>query len=95
MRTLLGLLPRLAGEVTLDGRDLAAWDAPARARRLAYVPQAADSYFDFSLREMVEMGRTAHRGVFASPGARRPRDRRAPPSSAWASRAWRTAPSTR
>lgn len=69
MRTLLGLLPRLAGEVTLDGRDLASWEAPARARRLAYVPQAADSYFDFSLREMVEMGRTAHRGVFASPGA--------------------------
>ena len=69
MRTLLGLQPPLGGEVTLDGRDLASWDAPARARRLAYVPQAADSYFDFSLREMVEMGRTAHRGVFASPGA--------------------------
>ena len=72
MRTLLGLLPRLAGEVTLDGRDLGAWPAAERARRLAWVPQAADSYFDFSLREMVEMGRTAHRGVFASPS---PRDR--------------------
>ena len=70
MRTLLGLLPRLAGEVTLDGRDLAAWHAAERARRLAWVPQAADSYFDFSLREMVEMGRTAHRGVFASPASR-------------------------
>jgi len=69
MRTLLGLQPPLGGEVTLDGRELASWDTPARARRLAYVPQAADSYFDFSLREMVEMGRTAHRGVFASPGA--------------------------
>ncbi len=72
MRTLLGLQPRLAGSVTLDGRDLSAWDDASRARRLAYVPQAADSYFDFSLREMVEMGRTAHRGVFASPS---PRDR--------------------
>lgn len=74
MRTLLGLQPRLAGEVTLDGRDLGAWPAAERARRLAWVPQAADSYFDFSLREMVEMGRTAHRGVFASPA---PRDREA------------------
>ncbi len=72
IRTLLGLQPRLAGEVSLDGRDLAHWPAAERARRLAYVPQAADSYFDFSLRELVEMGRTAHRGVFASPG---PRDR--------------------
>ena len=70
MRTLLGLQARLGGEVTLDGRDLASWGAAERARRLAWVPQAADSYFDFSLREMVEMGRTAHRGVFASPAAR-------------------------
>jgi iron complex transport system ATP-binding protein len=72
MRTLLGLQPRLGGSVTLDGRDLSGWDDANRARRLAYVPQAADSYFDFSLRELVEMGRTAHRGVFASPS---PRDR--------------------
>jgi iron complex transport system ATP-binding protein len=69
MRTLLGLQPRLGGDVTLDGRTLDAWGSAERARRLAYVPQAADPYFDFSLREMVEMGRTAHRGVFASPGA--------------------------
>ncbi|HQZ45261.1 MAG TPA: ABC transporter ATP-binding protein [Usitatibacteraceae bacterium] len=69
LRTLLGVQPRLGGDVTLDGRDLLAWGAAERARRLAYVPQAADSYFDFSLRETVEMGRTAHRGVFAGPGA--------------------------
>ncbi|MGE0358352.1 MAG: ABC transporter ATP-binding protein [Burkholderiales bacterium] len=72
MRTLLGLQPRLAGEVALEGRDLAGWAVAERARRLAYVPQAADSYFDFSLLETVEMGRSAHRGVFASPG---PKDR--------------------
>jgi iron complex transport system ATP-binding protein len=72
MRTLLGLQARLGGAVTLDGRDLDGWGVAERARRLAYVPQAADSHFDFSLRETVEMGRTAHRGVFASPG---PRDR--------------------
>jgi iron complex transport system ATP-binding protein len=70
MRTLLGLQSRLGGEVTLDGSDLDGWHAAERARRLAYVPQAADSYFDFSLRELVEMGRTAHRGVFASPGVK-------------------------
>lgn len=70
IRTLLGLLPALAGEVTLDGRRLADWSTRERATRLAYVPQAAESYFDFSVRETVEMGRTAHRGVFARPGER-------------------------
>ena len=70
IRTLLGLLPPLAGEVALDGRPLAQWRARERATRLAYVPQAAESYFDFSVRETVEMGRTAHRGVFARPGER-------------------------
>jgi iron complex transport system ATP-binding protein len=70
IKTLLGLLPPLAGGVYLEGRDLAGWPVRERAARLAYVPQAAESYFDFSVLEMVEMGRTAHRGVFARPGAR-------------------------
>jgi iron complex transport system ATP-binding protein len=70
LRTLLGLVPPLAGEVTLDGRPLSQWPVRARAMRLAYVPQAAESYFDFSVLEMVEMGRTAHRGAYARPGAR-------------------------
>ena len=70
IRTLLGFLAPLDGRITLDERALAEWPARERATRLAYVPQAAESYFDFSLLEMVEMGRTAHRGVFAQPGAR-------------------------
>ena len=74
MKTLLGLLPPQAGRVLLDGRDLREWSDRERAARLAYVPQAAESYFDFSVLEMVEMGRTFHRGTFAGPG---PRDREA------------------
>ena len=70
LRTLLGLLPALAGEVTLDGKPLHAWPTRERATRIAYVPQASESYFDFTLRETVEMGRTAHHGVFASASAR-------------------------
>ncbi len=70
IRTLLGLLPPLAGEVTLDGRALASWPPRERATRLAYVPQGAESYFDFAVVEMVELGRSAHRGVFGRPGRR-------------------------
>ena len=67
MKTLLGLLPPQGGEVRLDGRDLADWKPRERATRLAYVPQAAETFFDFSVAEMVEMGRTAHRGIFSRP----------------------------
>jgi iron complex transport system ATP-binding protein len=70
MKTLLGLLPPQGGDVRLDGRGLAEWKARERAARLAYVPQAAETFFDFSVAEMVEMGRTAHRGLFARPNRR-------------------------
>jgi len=70
MRTLLGLLPRLGGEIRLDDRDLESWSPRERASRLGYVPQSAETFFDFSLIEMVEMGRTAHRGIFARPSRR-------------------------
>ncbi len=70
MKTLLGLLPPQAGEVRLEGRDLSEWKPRERATRLAYVPQAAETFFDFSVVEMVEMGRTSHRGIFARPSRR-------------------------
>ena len=73
LRTLLGLLPALAGRVSESGRDLVALPRRAVARALAYVPQAAPSPFDFTLLEWVEMGRTAHLGAFAAP-ARGDRD---------------------
>ena len=69
-RTLLGLLPALGGEVRLDGRPMAQMKRGEIARAVAYVPQASASYFDFSLEEMVLMGRTAHLGAFAAPGER-------------------------
>jgi iron complex transport system ATP-binding protein len=70
LRTLLGLLAPLAGEVALDGRALPRWPLRERATRIAYVPQSAESYFDFSVIETVGMGRSAHRGLFAGPGRR-------------------------
>ena len=70
MKTLLGLLPAQAGDIRLDGRALDEWPARERAQRLAYVPQAAETFFDFTVVEMVEMGRTSHRGIFARPSRR-------------------------
>jgi len=70
VRTLLGVLPPLAGAALLEGKPLGAWSGRERATRLAYVPQATATDLDFTLLEMVEMGRSAHRGAFSHPGAR-------------------------
>ncbi|HUP31121.1 MAG TPA: ABC transporter ATP-binding protein [Usitatibacter sp.] len=66
-RTLLGLLPPVSGTVTLDGEDLATLGRDAIARRIAFVPQAAATVFDFPLLEIVEMGRVSRMGRFARP----------------------------
>ncbi len=70
LKTLLGLLPAKGGTLSLDGRPLAGLGVAARARALAYVPQAHAGTFAFSVAEMVLMGRTAHAGLFAAPSAR-------------------------
>ena len=69
LKTLLGLLPALGGQVQLQGRALAQWPLAERARELAYVPQGQSSTFGFTTLEMVLMGRTAHQGLIARPSA--------------------------
>ncbi len=69
-RTLLGLIPAHAGEITLDAKPLAAHTPTERAKCMAYVPQAGSSYFEFTVREVVLMGRTAHLGLFDAPGTK-------------------------
>ncbi len=68
-KTLLGLIPRQAGRVELDGEDIAGLDRKAVAQRIAYVPQAHTAVFPYTVWDMVLMGRTVHRGLFSAPGA--------------------------
>ncbi len=53
-----------AGRVLLDGSDLLSLRAKDAARRVAVVTQESTSEFDFSVREMVMIGRTPHKGSF-------------------------------
>ena len=69
-RTLLGLIEPRGGRVEVDGRDIATLARTEVARALAYVPQASATHFDFSVAELVEMGRTAHLGAFQPPSGR-------------------------
>lgn len=68
-KTLLGLIPPLAGRIEIDGNDLAALDQQTVARHIAYVPQAQVTEFTYSVLDLVVMGRTAHLGAFAAPKA--------------------------
>lgn len=67
-RTILGLLELHGGTVRLENENLKDLSRPEIARRVGYVPQGHAGYFAYTVREFVLMGRTAHLGVFASPG---------------------------
>ena len=69
-RTLLGLLPACAGEVMLNNKSIATVSPAEIARSMAYVPQAAAGFFNFSVIEVVEMARAAHLAWYAQPDAK-------------------------
>ena len=70
LKTLLGLLPALGGEVLIDSQALRSFSPAQRARLLAYVPQSHAGAFAFTVADLVLMGRTAHGTLFAAPTAR-------------------------
>ncbi|WP_286915580.1 MULTISPECIES: heme ABC transporter ATP-binding protein [unclassified Pseudomonas] len=57
---LCGELTPGQGQVTLQGRPLADWAGPERARRLAVLPQVSSLGFSFKVEEVVGMGRMPH-----------------------------------
>ena len=67
-RTLLGLLRPHGGTVCVNGRDITSISRREMARLVGYVPQVHAASFEFSVRDIVLMGRTAHLGALASPG---------------------------
>ena len=72
IRMLAGLLRPTSGEVVLDGRGLRDWEARARAREIAYLPQVTAVAFPFRVWEVVLTGRSPHMGRL---GVDSPRDR--------------------
>ncbi|MEW2296736.1 ABC transporter ATP-binding protein [Streptomyces sp. NPDC006743] len=61
LRCVYRALRPAAGMVRLDGDDLHAMDARAAARLLAALPQESSAEFDYTVAEVVAMGRTPHR----------------------------------
>ena len=61
------------GEIRLDGNDLRAMKPARRAREIGVLSQKNAAAFDFTVEEVVHLGRYAHRAGPFSPGS--PRDK--------------------
>jgi iron complex transport system ATP-binding protein len=70
LRLLAGALTPLRGRVRLDGVDVSHLPRRQVARRVAVVPQETTLAFDYSVLEIVLMGRYPHLGAFEVEGAR-------------------------
>jgi len=68
LKILCGLLQPKHGRVTLDGRPLASFNRRELARHVAVVPQETHPAFDYTVTEMVLMGRHPYLGSFQLEG---------------------------
>jgi iron complex transport system ATP-binding protein len=73
LRAAQGLLDDVSGEVRVEGAAILSLKRREIARRIAFVPQIFDATFEFSVFELVAMGRFAHQPRISglSPGDRR------------------------
>ena len=69
LRLVAGVLKPQSGQVLIDGRPIEQLTRREVARRIAVVPQETHSAFDFSVIDMVLMGRYPHLGPFQLEGA--------------------------
>jgi iron complex transport system ATP-binding protein len=69
LRIVAGILPPLTGRVLINGHPIEQLTRRELARRIAVVPQETHSTFDFSVMDMVLMGRYPHLGPFELEGA--------------------------
>ncbi|MCM2268142.1 MAG: ABC transporter ATP-binding protein [Elusimicrobiales bacterium] len=64
LKLLTGFMKPAAGQVLLGGADTAGMDARRLAGLAAYVPSETTTPYDFSVRELVLLGRTARAGFW-------------------------------
>src|SRR5215472_7515084 len=74
LRLISGVLQPQQGQVLLEGRTLRQWGRRKVAQRIAVVPQELHMPFDFTVEQMVELGRTPFVSTFW--GSRSEQDRR-------------------
>ncbi len=68
LRLVAGSLEPAAGSITLFGRDRTQLSRRERALKISVVPQESRAVFDFTVREIVLMGRAPHLGLLGIEG---------------------------
>ena len=67
-KCMLGILRGYSGSVSIDGKNISDMSAAERARSVAYIPQAANPAFSYSVADMVLMGTMPQLSGRLSPG---------------------------
>ncbi|MGD9157639.1 MAG: ABC transporter ATP-binding protein [Desulfobacteraceae bacterium] len=67
-KTILGFLKPMGGNITLNDKNTNSMSRRQFAKIMGYVPQAHTPPFPFKVIDVVMMGRTAHIGIFQTPG---------------------------
>ncbi len=70
MKAILRRQTLLGGRVLIDQKNMADFTLRQLAEYVSYVPQTKDCNYNFSVAEVIMMGRAAYLSVFSSPGAK-------------------------
>ncbi len=66
-KSILRLIKLQSGVLEIDGEDTSKWNRQSLAQKVAYIPQAHNPPFPFTVLDVILMGRTAHLGALSSP----------------------------
>lgn len=66
-RCVLGLLSGYTGQVLVDGVDARSFSIREAAKHIAYIPQSSHPIFNYSVFDIILMGRTSGLSTFRSP----------------------------
>jgi len=66
-RCVLGLLSGYTGTVSIDGTDVRSFSVREMAKHIAYIPQSSHPIFNYSVSDIVLMGRTSGLSTFRCP----------------------------
>ncbi|MBK8640786.1 MAG: ABC transporter ATP-binding protein [Bacteroidia bacterium] len=67
LKTIVGLIKPQNGEIKVDNKNIFTLSRKEIGKKIAYLPQEYPTYFSFTVKEMILMGRTPHIDNFKFP----------------------------